>query len=293
MDIAILMTCHNRRDKTLACLDSLAKQRLMPTITLKVILMDDGSYDGTSAAVKKQFPEVDIFEGNGTLYWNGGMGTAFSIARVRGFDAYLLLNDDTILVDDAVSRLIEVYQAADKPAAGRVIVVGSTKCPNGNDITYGGLQKGPRWKPLRFTRVRPQEAHPVACDTFNCNCVLIPQGVVEVVGNLDEAFTHGMGDIDYGLRAARLGCELLVAPGFVGECELNRGKGLWTNPSLSLLERWSRFIGPKGLPPMEWLIFTRRHSGLFWPLYWLNPYLSFWSSALRKQLTRHKEVGQP
>lgn len=293
MNIAVLITCHNRREKTLLCLLSIARQQLALDLQTNIILVDDSSTDGTAEAVKNQFPQVEIIEGDGTLFWNGGMRAAFSVARACAYDAYLLVNDDTILFENAVSKLVDVYRAAPTSVTGHVIVVGTTQSLDGNDITYGGLQKGPWWKPLRFTRVRPQETHPVRCDTFNCNCVLIPHSVAEIVGELDEAYTHGMGDIDYGLRAARLDCELLVAPGIVGECELNRGRGLWTDPALSLLDRWSRLIGPKGLPPMEWLVFTRRHSGPFWLLYWLNPYLSFWISALRNLCTRHKEVAQP
>lgn len=293
--IAALMTCHNRCEITLAGLDYLFKSasNMEDRIELKTFLVDDGSTDGTNLAVKKQFSGVEIIEGDGSLYWNGGMRTAFASAVTQDFDAYLLVNDDTELYDYAIAKLLDVFVAKTSISSDKVIVVGTTQAPGSEGITYGGLRKGPWWKPLQFTRVMPESNRSVPCDTFNCNCVLLSRSVAQLVGNLDDAFTHAMGDFDYGLRASNLGCSLWVAPGFIGECELNRGKGLWSDSRLSLLARWSRLIGPKGLPPMEWLVFTRRHSGPFWPLYWLNPYLSFWWSAPRYLLTRHKEISQP
>lgn len=293
MEIAALLTCHNRRDKTLACLYSLTTQQGTSHVKMTIILVDDGSSDGTTEAVRDQFPEVKILDGDGTLFWSGGMRVAFSTARLHGFDGYLFVNNDTMLYDDAMRRLMDAYLSKTSPEFDLTIVVGSTLDPIDNTVTYGGFRKGPWWKPLKFTRVRPEEDRAVACDSFNGNCVLIPHSVAERVGNLDEAFTHAMGDIDYGLRAAGLGCVLRVAPGFVGECELNRGKGLWTDPNLPLLTRWQRLIGPKGLPPREWLVFTRRHSGPFWPVYWLNPYLRFWLTGMRNALAGHRKVCQP
>ena len=43
--IAVLITCHNRRVMTLACLDALVANRLPSAVTLAVILVDDGSTD--------------------------------------------------------------------------------------------------------------------------------------------------------------------------------------------------------------------------------------------------------
>jgi len=39
------------------------------------------------------------------------------------------------------------------------------------------------------------------CDTINGNCVLVPAQIANELGALESAYAHGMGDIDYGLRA--------------------------------------------------------------------------------------------
>ena len=76
--IAVLMTCHNRKLKTLATLESLFKQILTSEIALNAYLVDDGSTDGTAEAVQQTYPQINIFSGDGNLFWNGGMRVAFS-----------------------------------------------------------------------------------------------------------------------------------------------------------------------------------------------------------------------
>ena len=73
ISIATIITCHNRKEKTLTCLENLMNQEAVGGIDLKVYLVDDGSTDGTGDMVKQSFPHVNMLQGDGTLYWNGGM----------------------------------------------------------------------------------------------------------------------------------------------------------------------------------------------------------------------------
>lgn len=289
--IAILITCHNRKEKTLACLEALYQNDLPEGYSLHVILVDDGSTDGTSEAVWARYPTVEIIKGDGNLYWNKGMHRAFARAMEIGFDAYLWLNDDTILYPGTIVRLLNVWHSSKSQTGEDSIIVGSSQDHVTAHLTYGGLVRYSALKRLRYTLIQPGE-QPVECHTMNGNCVLLPHTVAQRIGNLDPVFTHGMGDIDYGLRATKAGCTIWVAPGYVGMCELNSGKGLWADSSISLWDRWKKLLGPLGLPPVEWLIFTRRHSGWLWPLYWLNTYVKFWIKGLldqrfSKQISNH------
>jgi hypothetical protein len=80
----------------------------------------------------------------------------------------------------------------------------------------------------------------------------------------------------YGLCAKQAGIKVLVVPGFVGVCDKNPVAGSFNDRSLSARERWKKMMQPKGLPPSSWMVFTRRHGGLLWPLYWVAPYLRVW-----------------
>ncbi len=137
--IAVLVTSHNRKERTLASLQSLFAQHGIAEIELTVFLVDDGSTDGTGDAVAARFPQVRLLRGDGNLYWGGGTRKAFGAAMEEGFDAYLWLNDDVRLFEDAISRIVASAEAA--ASQGKTaIVVGSMRDPNTGARTYGGYQ---------------------------------------------------------------------------------------------------------------------------------------------------------
>lgn len=272
MRIALLLTCHNRLDQTLACLDRIFRQELPKNVSTEVFLVDDGSTDGTGDAVRQHFPQVHILEGTGNLFWTGGMRMAYEAAESVDPDFYLWLNDDVELYGDALGRLLSTCD--DLLAAGEKmpIVIGTTRDPATLAPTYGGVLHCSRWHPMKFRLVMSDHC-PVRCDTFNGNCVLVSRLAAECVGNLDSVFTHGMGDFDYGLRAWGLGCPCWVAPGFVGTCARGGSKRIWEDSSSSLRLRWRALCDIRGLPPKEYRAYLRRHGGRLWLFYWLLPYL--------------------
>lgn len=277
MRIAVLMTCHNRMPTTVACLKALKAQSIGDT-SIHVYLVDDGSTDKTASEVRQAFPEIRILLGDGSLYWCGGTEVAFETALKENFDVYMWLNDDTVLTDRALPRLIEVYRecAALNPA---VIVVGSTFDPDTGAMSYGGWRRvaGRSWGLTNsWKKISPDPHTVVECDTINGNCVLISREVTQSIGTLDRRFRQGLGDLDYGLRAKTAGCQVFIAPGFYGACRRNSGAGSWTDPNLTRYQRWRQLLGPKGLPPRAWGAFVSRHKGPLWPLAWISPYILVW-----------------
>jgi GT2 family glycosyltransferase len=270
--IAVLLTCHNRYAKTIACLEALFLNHLPEGYSLEVFLVDDGSKDGTNEAVKWQFPAVHLIEGDGNLYWNGGMRVAFAAAMRQGFDYYLWLNDDTTLYKNTLCTLLETTQALTHKQGRATIIVGATQDQQGCASTYGGLIRTSCWRPLKFILV-PTSDVPVTCDTMNGNCVLIPSIIANTLGNLDDAFVHTMGDIDYGLRACKAGFSIMVMPGFAGSCRRNSTNNTRSNARVSCFERCKNITDHKELPPRAWYVLTRRHAGLLWPIFWVWPYL--------------------
>ena len=106
--IAVLLTVHNRREKTLCCLQNLFKQKLNSDFLMDVYLTDDGCTDGTPEAIREQYPKVIIIKGDGNLFWNRGMYTAWKkAAETQDYDFYLWLNDDTFLFNNAIQTLLK------------------------------------------------------------------------------------------------------------------------------------------------------------------------------------------
>lgn len=267
-------------------------QRLPDGVTVQAYLLDDGSTDGTSEAVKTRYPQVHLLQGDGFLFWNRGMRRAFAAALEGGYDYYLWLNDDTLLYPEALESLLRTHHRVARLGGEASIVVGSTCDPDTGQHTYGGLRRESWLRPLHFTPVEPGR-EPRQCDTMNGNCVLIPREVAEVVGNLDPAFTHSMGDIDYGFRAQEACCRIWIAPGYAGNCPRNSLRGSWRDAKLNFRSRLDKLLGPKGLPPREWGVFVRRHAGPLWVAYWTLPYVRLAGSALWQRLgeARHEHVS--
>ncbi|NOT97668.1 MAG: glycosyltransferase family 2 protein [Sideroxydans sp.] len=281
--IATLLTCHNRKAKTLACLEALFQNTLHEGYSLDVFLVDDGSTDGTEQAVLECYPQVNIIKGDGNLFWCGGMRLAFAAAMKINFDMYLLLNDDTKLNVNAIKTLLESYANAEVSAGRPVMVVGSVVDPITNQLTYGGrVSRG--WKQPLYYDFVPALSTPVVCDTANANCLLIPSEIASVVGNLDSTFLHGKADYDYGLRAKKKGFSTFVACEIVGECSHNPPEDISKFIAMNIAQRWRYLTSPKQFPVFEWLVYTWRHAGVFWFIHWLRPYRKLFLKSLRKDI---------
>ncbi|WP_295728110.1 glycosyltransferase family 2 protein [uncultured Muribaculum sp.] len=248
--LAILLTVHDRKAKTIECLKRVHDQLPIDGWETDVYLTDDGCTDGTPEAVSELFPLVNIIQGDGNLFWNRGMRLAWkTAANTKDYDAYLWLNDDTNLLLNAISVMISALES--EPDS---IIVGSTANKN-NNITYGGR--------LNCKLILPN-GELQRCNTFNGNCVLVSRYAFSKIGNLDNAYSHSLGDIDYGLCAARLDIKVYVAPVVIGYCEKNPLPPKWMRPELSLHERYKALFTPLAYTnPPEYFHFKRKHWGVF------------------------------
>lgn len=291
--IAVLMTSFNRRESTLNSLTALFRQQSAKPLQFEVYLVNDGCTDGTDEAVRSRFPDVRVLQGDGTLFWNGGMRMAFEAGLHSCADAFLFLNDDTMLYSDGLERMADCATESlkvNKPA----IVVGSTRSPFTGEHSYGGIIRRTRGLGLKLEKVRPDLKASTACDSMNGNIALIPREIANAVGNLDECFRHQFGDIDYGLRARRAGFDVVVAPGYIGECTPNSHAGTWRDPGMGLGQRCKHLFSPKGVPVTEWFRFTRRHYGWRWPYYAVSPYLrTIVSGLLPHKIAQHYRDATP
>ncbi len=252
--VAVVMTCHNRRDTTIRCLKALLSQK--PGANVALFVTDDGSTDGTPDAIKSVMPNASVLSGTGHLYWAAGMALAEGAAVADRPDYLLWLNDDTVLKPDALKGLLALSDQA--PGA---IIVGACEDPETGSPTYGGRIRID-FHPQRLRRLgvstKPQRA-----DTFHGNVVLIPMAVRRRVGPIDGAFPHAYADDDYGLRATALGIPILQAPGVAASCRIE--DATWPM-SDTLRTRWNWLGSPKGLPWRAQVRYLRRHGDWRWPL---------------------------
>lgn len=263
--IAVLLTCHNRKEKTIKCLNSLFGINSINEYHMDVFLVDDGSTDGTSEVVSQKYPNVTIIRGTGTLFWNQGMRLAWQkAASVKDYDYYFWLNDDTILEPFAISELLECSRSVFSEYKKQVIVTGACRS---NDVTYefsygGRTDEGP---------VEPNGEFQM-CRYINGNAVLVPRDIYLKVGNLSSDYTHGMGDFDYGLRSIEAGFLCFTTSRYVAICPQNEGHPAWCNPQIPLITRLKLINSPKGLNVKEYVKFRKRFWGRKWIVFALKAY---------------------
>jgi len=248
--LAVLLTVFNRKIQTLSCLERLYAQTIPDGVIMHVYLTNDGCTDGTPEAIREQFPEVNIIDGDGTLFWNRGMWTAWNAAsKAREYDWYLWLNDDTDLLPNAIYCLLE-----DSNLQGNTpnIVVGATKASDSDKLTYGGRIKGV---------IQPCDGKVHKIDYFNGNIVLVNKAAFGILGKLDYYFTHSRGDFDYALRAKKANVVMLQHGRILGICDKHAVPDVWSNSKVPVCKRWKMLHRPNGMPPHEIFHLENRHYG--------------------------------
>ncbi|MEO9513938.1 MAG: glycosyltransferase family 2 protein [Flavobacteriaceae bacterium] len=244
--IAALLTCHNRKEKTLRCLEHLYTAKgSQENILLSVYLTDDGSTDGTYDAVSKEFPEVTILKGNGNLFWAKGMNNSWTEALKKEYDGYLLINDDTF-VESNLFHQITTSEAKCLEKYGRKgVYVGTTYDESSKSITYGGSIILNRF--LYTSKRLDPNGDIQACHLSNANILYVDASVISEVGILSKGYAHGIADYDYSLKCVRKKLPVIIMPDFNGICEYDHKDMYHDFASKSLKDRVSYLYNPRGI----------------------------------------------
>jgi len=106
LDLSIIVVSYNTRDETLECLRSVYEQTV--GIGFEVIVVDNASGDGSPEAIASEFPQLELIR----LEENIGFGRANNVGAKSASGRYiLLLNPDTIVLDEAIQKLLAFAEA--------------------------------------------------------------------------------------------------------------------------------------------------------------------------------------
>ncbi|MDR3651534.1 MAG: glycosyltransferase family 2 protein [Paludibacter sp.] len=279
--IAILLTCHNRKDKTINCLKSVYRAIDLSKHKIKfdIYLVDDGSTDGTNEEISKKFPEINITNGSGELFWSGGMRLAWETALKQDidYDAFLLLNDDVVLNELFLDNLLLTHEFCLKQYNQSGIYACSTKDELNSKISYGGTLITHRGFKIKSKLVKPTDV-PTPCTMANANILMVTKDVVKAIGILDKKYIHQFGDYDYTLMASEHKIPVLVCPGFGGICGDDHGNS-WLPSNSSLKDRINYLFSPLGLGYNEQSYYLKKHFKYQYPYYftmlWLKTLFPF------------------
>lgn len=256
MKFAILLTCHNREEKTILCLESAQKalKSCIKDILWHYYITDDACEDNTFERIKTVIPDnqLTVIKADGNAFWAGGMRMAWSRALADGvWDYFLLLNDDTFLFENCIDQLLYVDDYSKRKYNKTGVYcgfVGDPDCPS--NITYGA-KKYKSFSILSKAIDLQPNGIPQECIMPNANVLLVSNDVVEKIGILDKIFTHGAADWDYGIRAFRKGLPVLTTCRICGTCAFDHDS------------TQKEFIKVKNMTMKERYLFYRRPTGFY------------------------------
>jgi len=249
MTVAVLMTCHNRRETTLRCLlHFFVACGKCHEVSFDVWLVDDGSSDGTAEAVKNSFPQVHVIHGDGTLFWAKGMHKVWREATNHcQYDFYLWLNDDVVLRSDAILGMLADYRAV-----GGVLVGACSEDETEQKCSYGTTNS-------KNQRIMPNGRPQRADGWLNGNFVLVPREVFSKVGLISDEYSHARADYDYAERLKRLDIPFYCSSAYVGSCK----DDFWAKMSVkSFLQRIQMLWQPGYWNLHDLWIIRRRYHGI-------------------------------
>uniref|UniRef100_A0A832I1Z4 Glycosyltransferase family 2 protein n=1 Tax=Eiseniibacteriota bacterium TaxID=2212470 RepID=A0A832I1Z4_UNCEI len=198
---------------TRALLPTLRACRVPAGWTHHVVVVDNGSTDGSAAALAAEFPWAEVLALPDNRRFAGGNNAGLAAALARGADAVMLLNNDTACDPDMIARLLLALE--EDPGAGAAAPL-IYFAPPSDRIWYAGGTCRPALglaahRGLR-ARDRGQYRAVEATGYLTGCCLLARREAWQRVGGLDERYFIYAEDADWSLRARRAGFRLLFVP---------------------------------------------------------------------------------
>lgn len=234
--VYIIIPVHNRKSTTLKCLETLKSNGDLGRYY--VVVVDDGSIDGSSEAITEQYPDVIILQGDGNLWWTGAINLGMKYAHENGAKCIVWLNDDTLPVSGAVPLLVQkCHNLSPCILSGQSYESGDLQVK-----TYGGQLRG-LWNHYKV-QANPNEF--IECDSTGGNLVCLPIKVIDDIGYLpSQKLPHYQADVVYTWKAKRSGYSVAVVGSAISICPFNSSNSSWLLGSVSSQEIWYSFTSPK------------------------------------------------
>lgn len=191
------------REDTIACIHSLLDQNFLQ----RVIVVENSCDCEELSSLKKAFGKtagVEILMPESNLGFSGGVNFALEYLKPASYDAYLLLNNDTLIPPGTIKSLADSLESHDWDIVAPVIY----KYPQKEDIWARGTYYN------RFFGFITQRDISFVPGTFyylsGC-CLLIRERVFQVAGRFDASFFMYGEDVEFCFRAVGKGCRIGLA----------------------------------------------------------------------------------
>lgn len=211
--LAVIVLNWNGLEDTRALLRTLAHAHAPQGWRVRVMVVDNGSKDGSAETLAREFPDVEIVALPENRRFAGGNNEGLRRALAAGADAAMLLNNDTEADPQLLERLIlALEQDAGAGAAAPLIFYAKPLqriwYAGGTCHTALGLasHRGIRADYTGQYRAVEETGYLTGC------CLVATREAWEKVGLLDERYFIYAEDSDWSLRARAAGYRLLFVP---------------------------------------------------------------------------------
>ena len=262
VNIATILPIHNELESTKKFLvsyyDSIQQSSLKDHCSL--IIVDDGSTDGSREWIAELYPDVRMLRGSGNLWWSGSINLALRHIENQSFTHFLLFNNDNIVqlnFFDVLAKAINEI-GNDRIISSKVINIYPRQY-----VIYGGITFD-RGKSRYIVNKDVDKAAVV--NTAGGMGVLVPLSVIHKVGLFDDInFPQKSGDTDFYLRAEKMGAHVHYYPALIVYND-NSISGYTGNTSIQAIRCAYSF--PKGYMNLKVdITLFFRHGNYFWSIY--------------------------
>lgn len=230
--VYIVTPVFNSVEHTEIFLRSIQKQTYK---NLKVVIVDDGSTDGTSQMISRNFPDTILLHGDGNLWWSGGTNKAVKRAMKDRVDYVLTINNDVVVKEDYVESLVKTALSHQDSLIGSLVVYSNNK----NKVWYAGATFDMESGNLVHKTGSIKDYNGINdSDWLTGMGVIIPVDVFTKIGLYNEKeYPKYFGDAEFSLRAKEGGYRLLVDTKsvVVADLESNWVDKSFKNPKLSFV----------------------------------------------------------
>ncbi|MEN8249994.1 MAG: glycosyltransferase family 2 protein [Bacteroidota bacterium] len=214
--IAFVIPVHNRLEYNKECLQILEKQKetlFFSSNDIEIIVVDDGSTDGTGEWIRENRKDVIVLQGDGNLWYSGSMNLGMKYA-IENFDSDFIMvwENDIFPVDDYFNQLQYILNDWD----GKTLICSKLYYRVQPDKIFGmggtfDIKTGRKSLIGRTQTDGPEYQKDIEVDWFLGQGVLIHKDIISKVGYLDEKnFPQYHADVDYSLRAKEAGYTNMV-----------------------------------------------------------------------------------
>ncbi|MBL1418936.1 MAG: glycosyltransferase family 2 protein [Alphaproteobacteria bacterium] len=266
--IYIITPVFNRIKFTRAYLQALKQQTVS---NFKVVIVDDGSTDGTAKMVETEFPDVILLKQQGDLWWAEATNIGVRYALKHGATGIMTLNDDTLPAADYIEQML--LSNSHNPTA--LLGAFAVDVADGKPL-FGG--ENLNWKTGKFDAVLNENfandyhgLHEV--NVFPGRGLLIPVEVFDRIGFYDSKnFPQTVADLDFTVRAHQNGFKIFC--NFDAKIKIypDESGGIEFKKNRSLKNFYNHLFGMRGGGNLKWFtIFCFKNAPKKYLLqYWLN-----------------------